>query len=60
VQSRPRRDSKYWRDRAEEARTRAAKFKDPGAKLTMDDIAHGYDAMAEQAEKREKSGQKSN
>jgi len=55
VKPRPRRDSKYWRARAEEARTRAANFKDPDAKQTMEDIAHGYEAMGERAEKREKA-----
>lgn len=49
-----RRDSKYWRAKAEEARTRAAGFHDSGAKQTMEDIAESYDLMAVQAEKRER------
>ena len=56
VKQPPRRDSRYWRAKAGEARTRAASFYDPDAKATMEDIAHGYDAMAERAERREKSG----
>jgi len=50
----PRRNARYWRDRAEEARSRAAKFTDPDAKATMEDIAHAYEALAVRAEEREK------
>ncbi len=40
---------KHWRDRAEEARTRAAQLDDPIAQQTMYEIAAGYDRMAELA-----------
>lgn len=49
------RDSRYWRARAEGARTRADSFHSADAKQTTEDIAHGYDAMADRAEKREKT-----
>lgn len=52
----PRRNSKYWRDRAEEARVRAHKFTDPDARATMEDIVSRYEAMAKCAEEREKRG----
>lgn len=51
------RDSMYWRARAEEARTRATAFQNPDAKRTMEDIAAGYEVMADRAEKVEKSRQ---
>ena len=37
----------------EEARGRASAFQSPQAKQSMEDIAAGYDAMAERAEKQE-------
>ena len=50
----PRRDSKYWRQKAEEARTRAERFRKPDTRTTMENISHAYDLMAERAEEREK------
>ena len=45
--------SDYWRERAEEARTRAEGMHDAGAKETLLRIARTYDAMAQRAARRE-------
>jgi len=45
-----RRDPMYWRAKAAVARARATEYKNPKAKLTMENVAHDYDAMAERAE----------
>lgn len=37
--------SKYWRDRAEEARTKAAEMKDADAKATMERVAEEYQLL---------------
>jgi len=44
----------YWRQRAEEARTRADGLRDPEAKAAMVNVADMYDAMANRAEERER------
>ncbi len=49
----PERNARYWRMKAEEARTRASGMHDESARDTMLDIANRYDAMAQQAEGRE-------
>ena len=41
--------SEYWRERAEEARTKADQMRDPTAKITMLEIAQKYEGMAERA-----------
>jgi hypothetical protein len=46
--------STYWRQRAEEARTRADDFHDPEAKGTLLNVAAMYDAMGDRAEERER------
>ena len=46
------RTPKYWRDRAEEARTRAGEMTDVGARNLMLNIAESYERMAERAENR--------
>lgn len=43
----------YWTDRAYEARAMADAMRDPSAKAIMEDIAHKYDLMAQQAARRE-------
>jgi hypothetical protein len=40
----------YWRERAEEARVIAARMRDPDAKRSMEQVASGYDALADRAE----------
>jgi hypothetical protein len=45
--------SKYWRGRAEEARSLGDEIRDPSAKATMQRIAEMYDRMADNAAKRE-------
>jgi hypothetical protein len=45
-------DPAHWRGRAHEARIIADQMKDPEAKLTMLDIAAGYELLAEGAERR--------
>jgi hypothetical protein len=45
-------DPKHWRDRAEEARTRAHQLDDPQSKSAMLRIAHDYELLAERAEAR--------
>jgi hypothetical protein len=52
--------AKDWRDRADEARARAEKIKDPEAKQVMLEIAAAYDRLAEIAEKEFSPGPKSN
>jgi hypothetical protein len=47
------RTSRYWRERAEEARVRASEMHNPDAELAMLSIASTYDRMAERAAKRE-------
>lgn len=42
-----------WTERAEEARTQAERMRDPMARALMEDIAHKYDLLAEQAGRRE-------
>lgn len=53
MNARPDRDSKWWRDRAAQARARAAAFRDPDARQEMENIARHYEAMAERAEQQE-------
>jgi DNA-binding NtrC family response regulator len=43
------REPRYWQDRAEEARARASEMRHASAVVTMSEIAHLYDRMAEQA-----------
>jgi hypothetical protein len=50
-----RRTSDYWRERAEEARTKADQMRDATAKTIMLEIAQKYEAMAERAARREAS-----
>jgi DNA-binding ferritin-like protein len=45
-------DPQYWRDRAEEARTRADKMKDPETKHIMLRIAEGHERQAQLLEKK--------
>jgi hypothetical protein len=45
-------DPKHWRDRAEEARTRADQLDDPQSKSAMLRIAHDYELLAERADAR--------
>jgi hypothetical protein len=45
-------DPKHWRDRAEEARTRADQLDDPQSKSAMLRIANDYVLLAERAEAR--------
>jgi hypothetical protein len=47
-------DPAHWRERAQEARIIANQLKDPEAKLTMLDIAAGYELLAGGAEQRNK------
>ena len=42
-------DPEHWRDRAEEARTRADQLDDPQCKSGMLRIAHDYELLAERA-----------
>jgi hypothetical protein len=46
--------SSYWRQRAEEARTRADGLRDPETRATLLNVAATYDAMADRAEERER------
>ena len=43
------RTTRYWLDRAEEARDRACEMRDEEAKLSMENIALIYDALSERA-----------
>jgi hypothetical protein len=45
-------DPSHWRERAEEARTRADQISDPQSKNAMLGIAHDYELLAERAEAR--------
>ena len=45
-------DPQYWKDRAEEARAKAADMKDPGNKRTMLKIAEGHERQVELLEQR--------
>jgi hypothetical protein len=45
-------DPTHWRNRAQEARTRAAEMNDAEAKRQMLGIARGYERLAERAEER--------
>jgi len=42
--------AEYWRERAEEARTKAEQMFDPEAKATLLQIALSYDKLADRAE----------
>ena len=50
--------SRYWRDRAEEARSRASEMRDDYAKSTMLGLANMYDRMARRAADRESGSQR--
>ena len=45
-------DPKYWRERAEEARTGADQLTDPDSKRRMRRVADDYEELARRAEKR--------
>jgi hypothetical protein len=45
-------DPKHWRDRAEEARSRAGQLGDPQSKSAMLGIAQDYELLAERAKAR--------
>jgi len=45
-------DPKYWRDRAEEARTHAEHLSDPESRRRMLRIAKDYEELARRAERR--------
>jgi hypothetical protein len=47
-------NARYWRERAEEVRARAARMRDPDARLYMLGIARSYDLLAQRAEERAK------
>ena len=46
--------SRYWRERAEESRTRSEEMRDPDAKATMMRISQMYEHLAELVARREK------
>jgi hypothetical protein len=46
----------HWRERAEEARTKAADMRDWGAKQGMLDVAQSYETLAKLAEARATTG----
>lgn len=48
----PRASALYWQARAEEARTRADRMRDPESKRTMLEIAESFERMARLAEER--------
>jgi bacterioferritin (cytochrome b1) len=56
---RPLADPQYWRDRAEEARTRAEQIKDPDNKHIMLRIAEGHERQAALLEKQLRDSQNS-
>jgi predicted kinase len=45
-------DPRHWRERAEEARSRADQIAEPQSKIAMLRIAHDYEVLAERAEAR--------
>src|SRR5215470_10765790 len=45
-------DPRHWRERAEEARSRADQIAEPQSKNAMLRIAHDYEVLAERAEAR--------
>ena len=45
-------DPRHWRERAEEARSRADQITEPQSKNAMLRIAHDYEVLAERAEAR--------
>jgi hypothetical protein len=45
-------NTQHWRDRAEEARTKAKQMNDAEARWQMLEIAAAYDRLAERAEER--------
>jgi len=45
-------DPEHWRDRAEEARTRADQISNPQCKIAMLRIADDYEVLAERAAER--------
>ena len=45
-------DPRHWRERAEEARSRADQIPEPQSKNAMLRIAHDYEVLAERAEAR--------
>jgi hypothetical protein len=51
---------KHWRDRAAEARIRAAQMPEPEAKHVLLNIAEGYDRLAELVGARKETAQISN
>ena len=53
-------DTKYWRDRAEQARAMASQMTTPQARTTMLQIAEGYETMARHAEVRRAKAEESN
>ena len=53
-------DAEHWRNRAEEARTKADELMDAEARATMLQIAEDYIRLAEWAEARAKARQNSN
>ena len=52
-------DPKYWRDRAEETRTRAEQMHDPNSRRRMLRIAEDYEELAKRAERRLKKSKNS-
>jgi|HubBroStandDraft_5_1064220.scaffolds.fasta_scaffold6007607_1 hypothetical protein len=49
-------NARYWRERAEEARARAARMREPDARLHMLSIARSYELLAQRAEERAGDG----
>ena len=48
-------DSRYWRDRAEEASTMADAMRDPVVRQLMLDVAREYQELAQQAKQQEQA-----
>jgi hypothetical protein len=48
-------DSRYWRDRAEEATTMADAMRDPVARQLMLDVAREYQELEKRAEQQEQA-----